>query len=280
MMKWLIPAKTYLLGEYAALAGQGAILLNTKPCFEVDLTDKPGLQGIHKDSPAGRWWREQGDSSGGLCFTDPYHGLGGMGASTAQFLGVYRAIEHIKQAGNFSREHLLSSYWASAWSGRGIRPSGYDLLAQSSSADIVYINAKQAQFKPLTWVFHDLSFIIVHTGNKIATHQHLQNTVMPAAVNDLHQITQRALHAFENVNACDLIQSIQAYHQALDSMNLVHDHTLKLISSLKQNPDILAMKGCGALGADVLLIVTTKQASNDVQTQLRAVDLKVLAKES
>lgn len=62
-MKWRIPTKTFLLGEYAALADLGAILLTTPPCFELTLTETPGLDGIHPDSPAGRWWQEAGISN-------------------------------------------------------------------------------------------------------------------------------------------------------------------------------------------------------------------------
>ena len=49
---WTIPAKTFLMGEYAALAGESALLLTTTPHFELSLTDNPGLHGIHPDSPA------------------------------------------------------------------------------------------------------------------------------------------------------------------------------------------------------------------------------------
>ena len=51
---WSIPAKTFLVGEYAALKEQSAILLTTTPCFELRLTSQPGLHGIHPQSPAGR----------------------------------------------------------------------------------------------------------------------------------------------------------------------------------------------------------------------------------
>ena len=58
-MKWFIPAKTFLLGEYAALAEASAIILTTTPCFELSLSSKKGLSGIHPKSPAGLWWQQQ-----------------------------------------------------------------------------------------------------------------------------------------------------------------------------------------------------------------------------
>nr|WP_256594408.1 hypothetical protein [Legionella pneumophila] len=57
-MKWQIPAKTFLLGEYAAIAGEPAILLTTSPCFTLTLTENAKLEGIHPESPAGLWWQK------------------------------------------------------------------------------------------------------------------------------------------------------------------------------------------------------------------------------
>ncbi len=96
-MKWLIPAKTFLLGEYAALAGQSAVLLTTSPCFELSLSKEAGLHGIHPDSPAGRWWKENAQSEVGLQWHDPYQGCGGLGASSAQFLGAYLASMYLQK---------------------------------------------------------------------------------------------------------------------------------------------------------------------------------------
>ena len=43
-MKWRIPAKTFLLGEYAAVAGESAIVLTTSPCFELSLANEATIQ--------------------------------------------------------------------------------------------------------------------------------------------------------------------------------------------------------------------------------------------
>ncbi|WP_206753639.1 hypothetical protein, partial [Escherichia coli] len=57
-MKWQIPAKTFLLGEYADIAGEPANLLTTSPCFALTLTENAKLEGIHPKSPAGLWWQK------------------------------------------------------------------------------------------------------------------------------------------------------------------------------------------------------------------------------
>jgi hypothetical protein len=57
-----------------------------------------------------------------------------------------------------------------------------------------------------------------------------------------------ANEAFELVDSDQLIHSINAYHQKLFTLNLVAAHSLTLIQDLKTNPEILAIKGCGAFG--------------------------------
>src|SRR5262245_43666850 len=94
-MKWCIPAKTFLLGEYAAVAGSSAIVLTTSPCFELSLVNSATIQNIHSDSPAGRWWTSQRMTEQGLIWYDPYQEKGGLGASSAQFLAVYLARCHL-----------------------------------------------------------------------------------------------------------------------------------------------------------------------------------------
>src|SRR4051794_40802652 len=126
-MKWRIPAKTFLLGEYSALTGASAILITTSPSFELSLVNEELLKNIHPNSPAGQWWKGHQITSKGLSWFDPYQDLGGLGASSAQFLGAYLAscsflgVEPNKNA-------LLKAYYEFAWRGEGLKPSGYDLL--------------------------------------------------------------------------------------------------------------------------------------------------------
>ena len=274
-MKWLIPAKTFFLGEYAAIEGAPAIILTTKPCFELALTDTSSLQGIHPDSPAGRFWSQQGHLNHGLVWNDPYNGCGGLGASSAQWLGAYYAHLHLQNK-PLSRHDMLEDYFESAWQGIGIRPSGYDVLAQSLQG-CVYIHRQKTQCNTYAWPFADLAFILLHTGKKLATHHHLQSLTLTAKIQQLANIVESAKKAFESADIERVIDAVNAYHEALLEEHLVANHSLQCMDSLKQNKDILAMKGCGAMGADVLLLLVPTNTLPQMRDYLSATGLNVLA---
>ncbi|MDP3561560.1 MAG: hypothetical protein Q8R83_05205 [Legionellaceae bacterium] len=257
-MKWFIPAKTFLVGEYVALFGGPAIVLTTTPCFEITLYEQDGLQGIHPESPAGKWWIKQNIQFHGLSWFDPYQGLGGMGASSAQFLGAYLASAYFKKNA-ITQESILKAYIESAWQGQGIAPSGYDVLAQNLHG-CVYINQQQNISHTYSWPFQNLAFILLRTGNKLATHNHLNNLKQIEGIDKLAVISESAHQAFCSVNEQRLIDTVKAYYQQLLAMHLVTDETANAIHLLQQQQDIFAAKGCGALGADVLLILVS--ASN------------------
>ena len=274
-MKWLIPAKTFLLGEYAALAGQSAVLLTTSPCFELSLSKEAGLHGIHPDSPAGRWWKENAQSEVGLQWHDPYQGCGGLGASSAQFLGAYLASMYLQKR-DIQQQELLDAYLQCAWDGEGLRPSGYDVLAQSLRGS-VYINRQKTLCQSYSWPFQDIAFLLLHTGQKLATHQHLQAVVLPSQLNQLTEIVEQAKNSFECSDHRLLIDAVNTYHQQLERLGLVAEHSLKLIAGLSERSDVLAIKGCGAMGADVLLLIVPQKRQITFCHQLSMEGWKILA---
>lgn len=276
-MKWKIPAKTFLLGEYAALAEGSAILLTTSPYFELSLTPHQGLNEVHPLSPAGLWWEQHGSSEMGLQWYDPYQGLGGLGASSAQFLAGYLACCHLSH--NLpDRSALLNAYYQTAWSGKGLRPSGYDVLAQSLHA-CVYINKHRNRIDTFNWPFKTLSLILIHTGVKLATHEHLMSHRLLQDTTNLSDIVDKAFQAFERLQEIELIKAINDYHKALVGAQLVAEHSLQLINTLKSRPEILAIKGCGALGADTILILTRPDHAGYLIKHLQEQNLKILATE-
>jgi mevalonate kinase len=274
-MKWFIPAKTFLLGEYAAITGASAIILTTSPCFELSLSDKTGLHGIHPDSPAGRWWAACGHQDAGLLWHDPYQGRGGMGASSAQFLGTYLASMYLqKKVAN--QQDLLDAYVQSAWFGQGLRPSGYDVLAQSRQG-CVYINRQKALYQSYSWPFPDIAFLLVHTGTKLATHHHLQTMSLPSEIKQLVYIVDKAQQAFEYADQALIVDMVNAYHQQLAKMNLVAEHSMEHITFFREQADVLAVKGCGAMGSDVLLLLVPTKNQAAVSCRLSAMGLNIVA---
>ncbi|MCL9682802.1 hypothetical protein [Legionella maioricensis] len=276
-MKWQIPAKTFLLGEYAAVAEASAIILTTTPYFELSLTDSDELTGIHPDSPAGVWWRQQKYSGKSLSWYDPYNGLGGLGASSAQFLASYLATSYLENKIP-DLTAMLTAYYESSWSGTGLRPSGYDVIAQSQQG-CVYINKHKKTVISYDWPFKDLSFILLHTGVKLATHHHLQAASLPYQVDELSLIADEAKQAFDQINSEQLLHAINNYHHQLSEINLVAQHSLEFINQLKTHSEVLAVKGCGAMGADVLLVLTARQDAPSLRDKLHSKNWTILATE-
>lgn len=276
-MKWRIPAKTFLLGEYAAIAEASALILTTVPCFELSIKPAGGIPKIHPQSPAGLWWHKQNYSASTLSWVDPYKGKGGLGASSAQFLACYLASCHVQNK-NPDMDSMLTAYYQSAWSGEGLRPSGYDVIAQSQGG-CVYINRQKKIIQSNPWPFKDLSFLLLHTGIKLATHHHLKESTLPEQIDYLSNLVDLAQEAFEQGNSQLLIQSINNYHQALSELNLVAKHSQNFIHIIKSWPEIKAIKGCGAMGADILLVLTEPENLLSVKRKAREQNLMVLATE-
>lgn len=277
--EWQIPAKTFLLGEYAVLGGGEALIITTKPCFKILLHDAPGLYGIHSDSPAGLFWHSHGPLNYGLEFIDPYAGRGGFGASTAQFLGVYLATEYLNRlpldGEGLGEMVLLQSYQTYAWQGKGIKPSGADLLAQTASK-CVFVDVSTAKTNSFSWPFKDLGFLIVRTGNKLRTDQHL-NTLQLKDLSPLNSLVTLAKNAFHAKDELGFIRSICDYHQALLHHNWVASETLALMKKINDAIPVRAMKGSGAMGADLILIVDGVSELIQIKSKLQNMGLNIAA---
>ena len=257
-MTWRFPAKTFFLGEYVALAHEPAIVLTSTPEFQISVTDEPSLQGIDPESPAGRYWLAEGPVTGGLQWHDPYHGIGGMGASSAQFLGAYAASQFLQKK-PIMRDALLADFFRMAWNGEGVRPSGYDVLAQSVGGGCVYLDGRQQVVDIMGWPFHDLAFFLLHTGYKLPTHHHLRELLLPKDLDCLTRIVASGRHAFLQADSSLIIDAVNAYHRALEEKGWVASHSLSQMRRLQQQPDVLAVKGCGAMGSDILLLLVLRE---------------------
>ncbi|OAI49535.1 hypothetical protein AYO45_06975 [Gammaproteobacteria bacterium SCGC AG-212-F23] len=253
--------KTFIFGEYTALYGSPALILTTPPYFTLTTTPANTLtSNIHPESPAGKFIVANIDFFQHLHveFSDPYLPVGGFGASTAQFLLVY-ALKHptIKDP-----KKLLLDYLEVAWDGTGNAPSGADLMAQYAGG-ITFFDKNKNILKSYPWPFPELEYGLIHTGNKIPTHTHLKK--LPAFDRiALENIALHGINYFITANGTDWLESINHFADALDAQQLVAEHTLLLLDKLAACPDILAKKGCGALGADVILILFHKEKSANV----------------
>lgn len=230
IMKISCPSKTFLCGEYAVIDGGPAILLATPPYFVLDHSR----------------------------FMDPYRGAGGFGASGARF------VLALKKMGYSDPWKVWEKYRRSGFYG-----SGADVVAQWVGG-ITFFHAEQKIIENLIWPFQHLLIALIHTGYKIQTHKHLQalnrhhrESGHPANFKSLESIVLRTYQALKQADQESFLMAVGDYAAELNQLNLVCDHTGVILSKMKGCPYILASKGCGALGADVILAVIEKTRKDD-----------------
>jgi hypothetical protein len=157
-------------------------------------------------------------------------------------------------------------------------PSGADLIGQFHGK-ITYFH-KQAQLvESVGWPFDDLSLLLLRTGQKIATYDHLQN-LGDFPIARLSTLTLQALDGLKEANADRFISAINDYRRALKHANLTLPHTTALIKALNTPIKALAIKGCGAMGADVILLVIPKSERAHFVEKINQLKLAVVADEN
>lgn len=243
-----IPSKTFLMGEYLAMYGGPAILALTEPCFSID-----GQKRLHPDCMAARLWREHTNTDCDWGLLDPYQGQGGMGASSAEFLLAY---QQIFPPSHQSTTHLRDIFWQYVDDQAAHKPSGYDVMAQMQEG-LVLIEGTNLQ--ALTWSFDHLGFVLVHSGQKLKTHEHLSRGQWSLDVEHLTSLVRQAQQALIIQDEKVFVQSIQHFHQALFEADLLASHSKILLTKWMNELPIVAAKGCGAMGADVLLLVAKRE---------------------
>jgi len=251
-MKLNAPSKTFFIGEYAVLAGYPALVATTPPYFElvIDEASDPELLNIHPNSPAGKLWAEHPDKKGRLTFCDPHEGRGGYGASSAQFLMVYQWLHQIFEWDHEKLFTLLACYKQYA----GSKPSGADLLSQAVGGFVI-VNPEKKEIESTTWPFDSIAWQLQHTGHKCSTHQHL-DALTQDDFTQLGKLAETGIAAYRAKDASQFFTLINQYYDALLQLNLVHDTTQFIIEECRQQPTLLAAKGCGAMGADVVLTLS------------------------
>lgn len=307
-MKYRIqmPGKTFFFGEYAALEGGSALLLSTGPGFEMNFSKGVGEGNcFHLESPAGLYYSQNQSffRDWSIHFSDFYNGSGGFGASTAQFIGLALFRKYIQ-----APESLLSSdqTFKDIWSEYQIvnlrdrasdnfaetlaqLPSGYDLWAQCLGAisglrrqsisgvsdDFSSFVRNEVSFvsRTLDWPFPDLEFALVPTGNKIATHDHLKN-IQKSSFEKLVRMSDSLMIDFIDGAEKRFFDTLNMWNLELESLGLVHPRTIEILQSLRIKSDVVFSKGCGALGADVILIVYESKNRDRIQSTLASLNLK------
>ena len=114
----------------------------------------------------------------------------------------------------------------------------------------------------IDWPFKDLSFVLIQTGESLKTWKHLEN-LEQKNFSQLKEISLTALEAVRSSSEDLFIQSIKEYAKTLEKEGLTHPVTKKMLQELSAHPEVLAVKGCGAMGAEVIAVFFKKDAPLD-----------------
>ncbi len=284
-LKLSVPSKTFLFGEYLALRGGLCATVQTEPRFELELRDggEGRCGGIHPHSLAGHCVRENSGEFGqwDMEFRDPHQGQGGFGASSAQFVLTYMAAQVLRHKVKDLRslihaDKLWSEFRQLAQrEQKGLPPSGADVVGQLVGG-VSRFSFQPFQVRSQNWPFPHLNFMLLRTGKKLATHSHLE-ALEGRTFQGLLEPVNRASEALKTGSEELFLSALQAVARALEKEQLVAEHSLELLGELRQRPEILVSKGCGALGADTLLALYRPQDQEAVEVIVEALGLETVA---
>ncbi len=258
-----VPGKTFLAGEYLAVKEAPTLFILSKPVFDTVISKGEGtVEGIHSDSPAGLFIEKNKElfKDVNVRFKTAYDGKGGFGASTAQFLAVYSFVQG---SSDIDPLDMLEDYYEVAWQGVGTKPSGADLVAQLCG-QITYFHKKLNALDVHEWPFKDIEVSLIHTGNKVATHEHLK-TLGDFSTQKLEQAFKMTYQGFTSKDSDLFCEGINQYQTALQENYFTCEQTLELLAQIRLLSGVKATKGCGALGADVIVVVNEKNKMKDLE---------------
>ena len=256
------PSKTFLIGEYAVMEGAPALLVNTQPRFQFDIQYpvQKSFHPFHKNSPAGLFIEENKKvfSSVSIRYAQNYGQ--GFGLSGAEFNCVYllEALFSGDSVEDIDCFDILGKY-LSFLASKGSVPSGADVVSQWLGKVCIFSRPSIAE--SIDWPFRNLSFALIRTEENLQTWKHLEN-LKQKNFSQLQEISINALEAVRSSSESLFIQSVKDYAEALEKENLVHSATKKVLQGFNSYPEVLAAKGCGAMGAEVISVFFKKNIQN------------------
>lgn len=270
------PAKTFVLGEYGVLDGGPAILINSAPRFVCRISknsESPSPFDFPEKSPVGQWFKENQSifQNISLEWFDPYKGKGGLGFSSAQFNILY-AYGFLRKHGSLDQVKpldLWKNYCALEFEGQS--PSGADILAQWIGG-VCLFEQNPLTVQSITSSLPDLDCVMIHTGVRIKTHEHLKELQLPK-LSELIRLARVGIEAMEQGREEDFIQIVNEYGEALSRMGFALPVVQKTVQELKSLPEVKAVKGCGALSAEVIILFYKKEDEETLRSKISHLDI-------
>ena len=279
-----IPGKTFLAGEYLALVGGPAFVLCTGPRFQLEVLETPSNQSpFHPASPAGKLYSLNADrlSRVTLKWIDPYQGLGGFGASSAQFAllsGMLQLGDELwgESERVFDWHDMLSSYREIAGQDRStVPPSGADLVG-AIGGGITFFERNRGLTQTFSWPFRDLEFFLFHTSEKLATHEHLKSLKI-FETQKFYEAISLVLNGLRSSDSQMFVNGIQKYRDELWKQGWATEKSIKSVSTFEKLKSVRVAKGCGAMGSDVILVVGSRGRGSEIKAQGKDLGLVFMA---
>lgn len=259
-----IPSKSFLVGEYAVLSGGPGAVLVTEPMFQLTTmleSNDEGQKAFDPNSPAGKYIQAHPELTHmNWHLQDPHDSKGGFGASTAAYGAVFQYHHQLDPTSidiHIAKE-IIDEYQHYAYMGEGPKPSGADLIAQILGKHCIF-HREADLLTTFEWPFEQWAFELKHTGYKLPTHEHLfQSRYQPDRA--LIQWAGACCDAILNRDPSAFVHSLERFVQRQIELGLVTEHSQQLIKTINQktinqSPNVIIAKGCGAMGADVILTI-------------------------
>ncbi|MCB0422037.1 MAG: hypothetical protein KDD61_13650 [Bdellovibrionales bacterium] len=281
-MYWSIGSKTFFLGEYYVLSSGKGLIAATEKRFSLkaEPSDLWEIVGLPENSPADRLLRDGQQAMEQpfkLQFIDPYQGAGGLGASTAQFALLFAFLKNRQTSPFVFREassELLKVYRSYVGASKGVSPSGADLIGQWYGG-LTAVDTQSTQCDTLRWTFDHLDFLIVKTGNKLATHIHLES-LKKSDFQIFESAYNMALMGLIEGDREEFVEGVSKYRALLESEGLTDQKTRELLKKWDECQLTLAHKGCGAMGVDTLVLFFDPVRFEEVLNQCQKMQLAVV----
>lgn len=237
-------------GKGLCLATQPEFKLRVERCKKGEL----GVNPFHPESPAGKLWAESPEFKDfHLTFLNSY-GRGGFGGSTAEYLSLVGLKDYLQDKKTPSGLVLVEKYQSYFSEGKGRLPSGIDLWSQRLGGLRILDRLSETAVE-VFWPFEGRATgYLIHTGYKVPTHQHLEKKIN-IPVKELAKSFDLIEQALKKGSLEQFALGLMSYSQSLKSAGLMCENSQNLQMRISQIPGVLAVKPCGAMGADVLFVL-------------------------
>lgn len=119
-------------------------------------------------------------------------------------------------------------------------------------------------------------FLIFKTGYKVKSHEHLSD-IHDENLLPLIEISKKSQFLFQNAEWSAFVESIKSYQQQLIVNKWTCEKSIELINQIKSWPEVEVVKGCGAQGADTIVLLCDDSLSIGLKEKCRGLGLEYVA---